>query len=105
MASPNKTTTTNSDIAFNKQVDAARDALKNFSTIAQLNAPGLIKTAMEELVTVVVSQLLHCCLRRVATNLFVLCRPVSTPLFRTMWPRHRSKNFRWQHSTHSTVSL
>jgi hypothetical protein len=55
MASPSKTTTSTSDIAFNKHADAARDALKNFSTIAQLNAPGLIKTAMEELVTVMVS--------------------------------------------------
>jgi hypothetical protein len=58
MASPSKTTTTNSDSAFNKQADAARDALKNFNTVAQLNAPGLIKTAMEDLVTAMVSFIL-----------------------------------------------
>ena len=55
MASPSKTTMTNSDLAFNKQADAACDALKNFTTVAQLNAPGLVKTAMEDLVTVMVS--------------------------------------------------
>ena len=55
MASSNKTTTTNSDLAFNKQVDAARDALKNFNTISLLNAPSLIKTAMDELVATMVS--------------------------------------------------
>jgi hypothetical protein len=57
MASASKTTTTNSDLAFNKQADAARDALKNFNTIAQLNAPGLIKSAMDELIMVMVSPL------------------------------------------------
>ena len=55
MASSTKTTTTNSDLAFNKQVDAARDALKNFNTISLLNASGLIKTAMDELITTMVS--------------------------------------------------
>jgi len=55
MASSTKTTTTNSDLAFNKQVDAARDALKNFNAISQLNAPGMIKTAMDELVATMVS--------------------------------------------------
>ena len=55
MASPSKITTTNLDIAFNKQADAAHDALKNFTTVAQLNAPGLVKTAMEDLVTAMVS--------------------------------------------------
>ena len=58
MASSNKTTTTNSDLAFNKQVDAARDALKNFNTISLLNAPSLIKTAMDELVATMVSSVL-----------------------------------------------
>lgn len=58
MASVTKTTSTNSDLAFNKQADAARDALKNFNTISQLNAPGLIKTAMDELVASMVSVLL-----------------------------------------------
>ena len=58
MASSNKTTTTNSDLAFNKQVDATRDALKNFNTISLLNAPSLIKTAMDELVTTMVSSVL-----------------------------------------------
>ena len=55
MASPSKTTTTNSDLAFNKQANTARDALKNFTTVAQLNAPGLVKMAMEDLVTDMVS--------------------------------------------------
>jgi hypothetical protein len=55
MSSPSKTTNSNSDLAFNKQADVARDALKNFTTISQLNAPGLIKTAMDELVTAMVS--------------------------------------------------
>jgi hypothetical protein len=55
MASSNKPTTANSDLMFSKQVDAAQDALKNFNAISQLNAPSLIKTAMDELVASMVS--------------------------------------------------
>lgn len=50
MAASSKTTTGNSDIAFNKQIDTVREALKNFAAIAQLNAPGPAKLALEELI-------------------------------------------------------
>jgi hypothetical protein len=55
-----KTTTASSDAAFNKQADIARDALKNFNTISTLNAPGLIKTAMDDLIMALVSYSLSC---------------------------------------------
>jgi hypothetical protein len=55
MSSSTKATTTQSDAAFNKQIEAAREALKNFSAIIQLNAPGPAKLAMEELVNITVS--------------------------------------------------
>jgi hypothetical protein len=39
-----------SETAFKKQAELAREALTNFNTIRQLKAPGLIKTALSELV-------------------------------------------------------
>lgn len=43
-----------SDSAFKKQAEIAREALTTFNTIRTLNAPGPIKTALEELVTATV---------------------------------------------------
>jgi hypothetical protein len=43
-----------SDAAFNKQADDVREALKNFSAISVLNAPGPTKLALEDLVNVTV---------------------------------------------------
>jgi hypothetical protein len=42
------------DTAFNKHVNAVREALNNFNAISFLNAPGPTKIAMEELVDVTV---------------------------------------------------
>jgi hypothetical protein len=41
-----------SDASFTKQADVAREALRNFATISNLNVfmPGPVKTAMTELV-------------------------------------------------------
>ena len=58
MSSP--PSTTESDLAFYKQVAATREALLNFAIISQLNAPGPIKLAMEELVDTTVRGFLCC---------------------------------------------
>ena len=47
-------TNAQSDAAFLKQAEAAREALKNFNAISVLNAPGPIRIAMEELVNTTV---------------------------------------------------
>ena len=51
------TTITNmpSENSFKKQAEIAREALKNFNAIRVLNAPGMVKTALFELVEAVVS--------------------------------------------------
>lgn len=57
MSSSSKTTSGNNapaDAAFQKQTAAVREALQNFTAISKLNAPGPIKMAMEELVTITV---------------------------------------------------
>ena len=55
MSSSKAATSTPSDIAFNKQVDAIRDTLKNFETISSMNnALDLAKTAMDTLLTATV---------------------------------------------------
>lgn len=55
MSSSARPTTSNSDLAFTKQVDATREALSNFNAISQLNAPGPVKLAMDELLNTTVS--------------------------------------------------
>jgi hypothetical protein len=47
-----------SEASFKKQAELAREALTNFNTIRQLKAPGLIKTALLELVETTVRLLL-----------------------------------------------
>jgi selenophosphate synthetase-related protein len=44
-----------SESSFKKQVDFAREALKNFSAVKDLNVPGLIRTTLAELINTVVS--------------------------------------------------
>lgn len=43
-----------SDTLFKQQVAATREALKNFSVISSLNAPGPTTLAMEEVINVTV---------------------------------------------------
>jgi hypothetical protein len=54
MSNKISTPTAQSDAAFFKQTELAREALKNFTAISALNAPGPVKTAFEELVTATV---------------------------------------------------
>ena len=42
------------DTAFNKHTDAVREALSNFKAISFLNTTGPAKTAMEELIDIMV---------------------------------------------------
>jgi hypothetical protein len=73
MSSSTKTTTAQSDSSFNKQVELAREALKNFNAISQLNAPGPVKLAMEELVTVTVRPPSSFLIQKLSSFLLTLC--------------------------------
>ena len=48
------TSVTVSEATFHKQIALVREALLNFSIISQLNAPGPIKLATEELINITV---------------------------------------------------
>jgi hypothetical protein len=50
------------DAAFNKQVNATRDALKIFTVITAVHAPVTAKVAMEELVNTTVRIIILDCL-------------------------------------------
>ena len=55
------TSVTVSEATFHKQIALAREALLNFSIISQLNAPGPIKLATEELINITVRCSLFLC--------------------------------------------